>query len=376
MIKDIKNITPKYLTKIFITNGVLTSGKITNINTIKEDMIPSISSNWHLKLTYSKSSKGEKPSEIYLKLGSEDRSKTEIEFYQFLKQRKIQSEIFAKCYFAEYCSKEKSTILILKDYNSLQMYPIDIVAFNPRENVPDDEYYFMMVELLAEFHAMWWEDKVLYENEDHLSISELWNTEEKIVSFIAQNKKLWEGFYKKENSWITNEDKSIFKRSLKNTFDAWKKHFDKRINKRKHFTLTHGSCYIQQFLCLYGDVKSKIVNFEKLMIGNPAYDLVHLLIERINPAQRNYNDREKRLLKHYHKSLVKFGVKNYSFNELITDYKMMVILRIFHSLSDYKELGNEDPYWWYEYQNINHAFIDLKCDELYSNIEKQNKKRK
>jgi aminoglycoside/choline kinase family phosphotransferase len=143
-------------------------------------------------------------------------------------------------------------------------------------------------------------------------------------------------------------------------------HDEKRINNNKHFTLIHGNSYIQQFLCLFGETHSKIINFEKFMIGNPAFDLVYLFIERINPAQRNYKDRESKLLKHYHKSLVKFGIKNYSFDELMTDYKLMVSLRIFNALKDYHELGTEDPYWWYKYQNVNHAFIDLKCDELYT----------
>lgn len=357
---DYDQITTKYLTKILTENGFLTKGEVTSFS-FEKDKIGVNSRSGHYKLTYSNGSKGEKPVKIFIKLNQKGIGAREVEFYRYIKENKVDLDIFVECYFAKYDEETQNAIIVLKDYKELHNPPIDLAAFIPRKNVPDDEPYKNMLEAIAKMHAYWWEDNSLFDKKYNIDMEE-WTPDGLDFDYY---KKLWDDFYLAEKAWLPNSTVELFEHAVKNFKRIWKEYRADSIIQNKHFTMLNGDCYFHQFLCLKPetDVKVKMIDLD-MVLGNPAFDLTHQFMKKLNPAQRNHKDREKKLLKYYHNCLIRFGVKNYLFEELILDYRVEVFYLIFFALWDYSYQGSDDPYWWYKFQNVNHAFIDLKCDDL------------
>jgi hypothetical protein len=131
--------------------------------------------------------------------------------------------------------------------------------------------------------------------------------------------------------------------------------------------LTNGDCYFAQFLCpLEGDPDNTfIVDFQAASGNFGAYDLVYMLATFWTPAQRQ--DREARLLRQYHETLAKHGVTDYSYDQLIIDYKLMITFMIFDAIWD-QTSGSPKSYWWPKLQCLIGAFRDLGCAELLASL--------
>ncbi|NOR44813.1 MAG: DUF1679 domain-containing protein [Candidatus Delongbacteria bacterium] len=362
--RELTEVTPEYLTKILLKNGHIKQGCVESLS-IRKDIVGVNSNSAHFEIKYSSDSKGEKNTKFFIKL---DKNDNEAKFYIYLAENEINLDVIIKCYYADFDNKAKSSILIFKDYADIHEPPIDLAAFVPRFNVPNDDKYFGMIESLAEFHAHWWEDNSLYK-QDSIFNSEMWNNDtRKVIKEWAEDcRKDWNKFLTVEKNWLPKETISLFDNAIDNFEFVWKKYFHSRVLEKKHYTLINGDSYFQQFLCLSKESKekTKLIDFQDVHINNPARDLIHLIIKKLNPAQRYYKNREQKLLKHYHKTLKRFGVVNYSFEQLMIDYRVELSFILFFSLWDYSYQGSDDPYWWYKFQNVNHAYIDLKCAELF-----------
>lgn len=365
--KMLLDVTPSYLTKLFKNKGYLTRGRVVEVSS-KGNEVSFRSNCGHLTLTYSERSKGERPGKIFVKLSEYVEGIHEIDFYKFLSKQKVKLDVVAKCYFAEYYEKQKASVLILKDYSDIHEWPIELSTFHPRKNIPSDEHFFGMVEAIAEFHAFWWEKKSLFNKENNFEISH-WLKEDSMKRWIKSCKKDWKKFYVNEKNWLSKDIIATYEILYNNLFTIWEKHLKNRSKQKQHFTLINGDAYMHQFLCLSkgSGEKYKVIDLEGAHICNPMIDLVHLLVKTINPAQRISQNREKRLLKHYNKTLRKHGVLNYAFNQMMIDYRMMVAFTVPFALWDYSYQGSDDQYWWAKFLKLNYAYSDLKCSELFDN---------
>ena len=108
-----------------------------------------------------------------------------------------------------------------------------------------------------------------------------------------------------------------------------------------------------------------------------------MLTSFFTPEQRKEDELEVHLLHHYHNQLQAHGVNDYSWDELMTDYRVKVIWRIFHSVWDCvtmappsrqdgrKLTGTDKGYWWPKMQCEVGAYEDLKCADLLDEISLQ-----
>lgn len=356
----LEELTAEYLTTAFKQSGVLIEGKIESISH-KKDNVGVNSTSGHFVLNYSAESTGEKPEKVFIKLNGKNQAKREYNIYKFLEEQKVDLDIFVECYFLDINDDEDQAIIVLKDYKDFHQPPIDLAAFVPRKNVPDDEPFKNMVEAMAKLHAHWWEDHKLFTYKDRIT-NLGWNPE---TDLKAEYQSLWGKFYEKEKTWLPKETIEIFEHALENFERVWDDYYLERMKANRHFTLVNGDGYFHQFLCLNekADTKVKMIDLN-MCIGTPADDLVHLILKKLNPAQRYHNNREQNLLKYYHDCMVKYGVSNYSLEDIILEYRVEVYFLLFFAIWDYSYQGSDDPYWWYKFQNVNHAFMDLKCNEL------------
>jgi hypothetical protein len=70
-----------------------------------------------------------------------------------------------------------------------------------------------------------------------------------------------------------------------------------------------------------------------------------------------------RLLRRYHGALLAHGVKGYEWDDLVVDYRLMLILRIFLPVWDASN-GSPRAYWWPKFRCLTDAYRDWRCEEL------------
>jgi hypothetical protein len=91
-----------------------------------------------------------------------------------------------------------------------------------------------------------------------------------------------------------------------------------------------------------------------------AYDLVNLLAAYWTRDQRREDNREIKLLRRYHQGLLANGVQNYTWEDLMADYRTALIFWILMPVQDGGD-GAEWSYWWPKMQCLVAAFEDWNC---------------
>ncbi len=76
------------------------------------------------------------------------------------------------------------------------------------------------------------------------------------------------------------------------------------------------------------------------------------------PTQRQENNREETMLRHYLAALHAHGVTNYTWDQLLEDYRWMVIIFLQVAIWDQTN-GSKRDYWWPKLQCLVGAARDL-----------------
>ena len=73
---------------------------------------------------------------------------------------------------------------------------------------------------------------------------------------------------------------------------------------------------------------------------------------------------EESLIRHYHSSLLSFGVEGYAWEDCWLDYRRSVISHMFTPV--FQWAGGQIPatVWWHNFERISEAYKDLNCADL------------
>jgi hypothetical protein len=94
-----------------------------------------------------------------------------------------------------------------------------------------------------------------------------------------------------------------------------------------------------------------------------GYDLANLIAAFWTPQQRHEDRREEKMLHRYHTVLQHRGVSNYSWNDLLTDYKIGLIYWVLMPVQD-RYGGASKDYWWPKMQCLTAALKEWHCEDL------------
>jgi len=143
----------------------------------------------------------------------------------------------------------------------------------------------------------------------------------------------------------------------------WSRYLADRVTSHRNLTLSNGDSYFAQFLCPNDPAGTTyLIDFQSPKADFAALDLVYLFATFWTPAQRRR--RESALLRHYHRAIQAYGVR-YGWDELLVDYRLMVIYMLFFPLWDYVN-GSRRAYWWPKMYCLTGAFQDLGCADLFA----------
>ncbi|MGH2502221.1 MAG: oxidoreductase family protein, partial [Ktedonobacterales bacterium] len=140
---------------------------------------------------------------------------------------------------------------------------------------------------------------------------------------------------------------------------AWAADSGARLQERRAVTLSQGDCYLTQFLIPRVGVSALtyLVDFQGVAADCPAFDLTHMFAAMWTRQQRREGGRELRCLRRYHAGLLADGVHDYSWDDLLADYRALLAIMLFYPVWD-ETNGSPQSYWLPKLHNIVAAYQD------------------
>ena len=353
VITNIEQLTPDWLTNIFKNNGYLTQGKITEIISIIPLREGSIT--YSLELKFSEDAQREElSSNIVVKTLSYDDKllrTREAKFYSIVAKTMSEKPI-PTCYDSVFSEETGLSHIILENFSRThEQYS---------EYLPSKRYFEKAIDSLAEIHAFWWDHKRLKELSKH--------------SFVYYPM-IENSFNKKENlQWINEQERFLDlieekisdkrRKLLKTIFSLYPQVAHERFKKEK-ITLVHNDAHIFNFYFPKKSVnqKSKAILFdwECWGVGAGCQDLVYMIGFWHFPDYRHLI--EKDLIKYYHNVLLKYSVKDYSWDECWYDYRLFALLNLYRIVW-WWSVNLKTSIWWRGLERSLLTIEDLKCMEL------------
>jgi thiamine kinase-like enzyme len=333
VITNVEQLTPERLTRIFKNKGYLSQGKVTQI--IKEKSQETIGSNVHfLELNFSTDAQTKPASpEIVVKISNLPHGKYEVNYYTFAAE--IMNDMpIPICYNATYSEETGLSHIILENISDTHRevsdwgWPLS----------PKRQYCEKVIDCLAELHAFWWDHPKLKDLTNYSSVFYNWTmasfNEKEILSWFNDQIKSLTQFLEFFENKISGKRIELFKTA----FSLFPQLAYERITK-ENITLLHGDAHFYNFFypkdIVNDKLKAYLIDWQFWSLGVGGQDLAYMIGMFLYPEIRI--KMEKELIKRYYNNLVKFGVKNYSWDECWYDYKFGALLNL------YRVHGN----WWF-----------------------------
>ncbi|HKQ53881.1 MAG TPA: phosphotransferase, partial [Pyrinomonadaceae bacterium] len=220
---------------------------------------------------------------------------------------------------------------------------------------PSTRHCELCVEALADLHAFWWEHPELGSK-----IGKLFD-ETSLNEIVALNQKALPGLFDYLGDRLSAERRKMYEKALSFVPEFWRH----RLTAVARNTLIHGDAHIWNMLHPK-DASAGRVYLIDLATSNrirPATnDLAYMMALQWYPERRARL--EERLLRHYHAALCARGVKNYSWEDCLLDYRYSVVTHLFTPVLQWSSGQIPAMVWWNNLERISEAYKDLSCDEL------------
>lgn len=365
-IAAIDQVTPTWLGGTLRRSGVLPRGRVVDV--LAQPNAAFNSATWHLRVAYSEDAPAGAPARLILKLNGVGAmamrdGEREVAFYRLVAPAATSLPMLLHPYDAVYDPQGGKSHLLLADLSETHVTPTDRARVLALDAVPTDPQLDGIVDAIAGFHAHWWQHPAL--GEGLLEMNELYGSRASFDTYVRETVASWASFIAVEGARFPVELREIYEEVLSHLPALWERHLGRRIAARRNLTLCHGDCYFNNFLCPKApdDGATYIIDWQGPQVDFAARDLVYLFATFWTPAQRREGDRELRLLGRYHRALQARGVSEYGWDDLLLDYRLMLVLRLFLPVWDAVH-GASRGYWWPKLRCLAGAFQDFGCAEL------------
>jgi hypothetical protein len=358
-ITNLSQATPQWLTGILRENKHLPTGEITHVNQRSNTAFNS--SVGHLEVTYSAQAPADSPTRLLLKLNGNEDGENEIGLYKIAQSNKDRLPMLPPCYAAEYDPTSGNSILLLGDVSQTHAAPLSRTQLIEEGMVPTDLQLDQMIDALAGLHAWGWQHPS-FGKTGNVSQVRWYRDKINFEAHITRRRRDFDQFLgiasdKVPTSWL-----DLYRQILDGLPGLWSKYFEPRVLTFKNLTYTEGDAYVTQYLTpkTSGNGAAYLVDYQDAFANFGAFDLVHLLATFWTPAQRHQQQREERLLRRYLEILQKSGVKEYTWVDLISDYRLMLIIIVLVPVWDAAS-GASQSYWYPKMNCLIDNFNDFDC---------------
>jgi Phosphotransferase enzyme family len=342
---DYPPTTPSELSSALYAAGSLQQGEVVGA-TITKRFQTTVSNLWFLELEYDGSS-SELPHRLVVKWPlkhspAPDQGIPEGTFYRELAPM-ISSPPIVRC-LATASPTSKPQWLILEDLRQSHSNP-------PWPECPGDDQVYEAVAVLARFHAAWWNSPKLG------STVGTFHTEKSLRSMVNDIAANLPGLIDDLKEDLPVSDRSILEAVFSSSLQPWF-----RLLKRRALTVVHGDAHPWNFLFpRSGKGAPYLIDWQLWHLDVAPRDVAFLLALHWEPTVRR--QLEIPLLQHYHEELVKCGINDYSFDELLLDYRRCVLRNLTFPIILWSR-GLAREAWRNRLNYALAAYRDLDCAEL------------
>lgn len=360
-------MTPDELTGLLHQSGVLQQGSVTTIQTTENEAFNSHVQ--HLIVSYSSDAAPSIPSALLTKKNvdadwGKEAGHYEVAFYQFIAIQDTQRfPMIIPHIVATYDKQTGDSLLLLQDLSATHHPPITRQQQIQHEGMPTETTLHQIVETLAAFHAAWWEHPQLgtYPLEQDADFQD----EEHFRDYCLELEQNWQSCLAAEGNWLPQDvvyDISEMTRLLPR---SWERYLSKRFPTRHQLTFLHTDAYLANFLVPRADEAGTVymMDWQSPYVGIGAFDLVMMCASFWTSAERKENKREETMLRHYLATLQAHGVTNYTWDQLVEDYRLMIMFFLQVAIWDQTN-GSKRDYWWPKLQCLVSAARDFDCLSL------------
>jgi aminoglycoside phosphotransferase (APT) family kinase protein len=353
LIQTPEQLTPERLTEILLCDGALQHGNVRMIESDSQTYNTALTSNVaSLTVHYSDDATGARPPRLLLKMAKTDvhpeflnRGRHEVEFYRAIANI-LGNLPVPHCYDAEAEASGYAHILIddLSETHFQKPLPIP----------PSNRHCEMIVESLAQLHAMWWSHPRLGHGVgERLSVERAQQIRQRLEA-------TWPSFLDFLDDGLLPAQRKAYEGILASSFLA-RRH--RRLCELRQVTLIHGDPHTGNVMLPHDTAhhRAMLIDWGLWDINSAAIDLAFLMALHWSSQRRVVL--EKRLLEHYHDRLVADGVGDYSWDDLWLDYREAVIVMTLIPIGQFRRQSPAGRVW-FGVQDSMAAFEDLHCAEL------------
>ena len=363
-------MSPAELTELLYQEKSLQRGRVLEVQITENEAFNSQIQ--HLKVSYSPDAVPQLPAELVLKKNvpadwGKEAGRLEVEFYRFIAQDAYRFPMIVPHVVARYDEQTGDSLLLLQDLSTTHHPPVTrrLTAEQTTrlDDAPSDSTLYQIVETLAAFHAAWWEHPQL--GTPPLELDSDLQDEEHFRDYCQWLDKNWQSCLAAEGHWLPQDVVSEISEILRLLPGAWERYLARRFPTRHQLTFLHTDAYLANFLVPRTDEAGSVymLDWQGPFGGIGAFDRVMMCASFWTSVQRQENKREETMLRRYVSALHAHGVTNYTWDQLLEDYRLMILIFLQVAIWDQTN-GSVRDYWWPKLQCLVSAARDLDCVSL------------
>jgi thiamine kinase-like enzyme len=364
-------VSPEWLTNALRQSGVLAKGRVVSVEQRANSAFNSAAC--HLRAIYSADATGNMPRHLFIKRNLAEpwavrAGAREVAFYQVASAMAPPLSMLVPCYGASFDATSGDSWLLLRDVSETHEGPVTREQSMAGVGVPSDTRLRAIVEALASLHAAWWEHPAL--GTGALLVSEWYRDHEHFTATSGEFASNWTTLRQTSGATLPAATITLYEAAIMSFPHIWNRLLAERMAAKRHLTISHGDCYLSQFLCPKPDSlddATYLIDFQGACGDLPAMDLVFLFATFWTPEQRHEHDRERRFLRLYHDALMRHGISGYSWDELVADYRIALAFMLFYPVWDAAN-GSKRAYWEPKQHCLASAADDWACRELFASV--------
>ena len=335
--------TAATLSRLLRDSGSLPRGHIAGVDINLEHTTP-ISTLFFLTVTYASDALANLPRHLVVKtppaqLSGDDHSRAEVKFY-----RDVAPLLTSPPLVQYFAADDESGTLVLEDLRAThdhRDWPIP----------PTKRQAEAAIDALVCVHAAYWEAPALGNTLGQP------NTVESLTSMVhgiaAQLPRFMDTF----GDSLTRDTRNVYERVFSSSLKPWL-----RLSDRRALTIIHGDAHTWNFLFpRSGSGPAYLLDWQVWHVDVGARDLAFFMALHWYPGRRR--ELEMLLLRRYHERLTERGVVDYTFDDLLLDYRRCVVRNLTIPIIFWSR-GLKPEGWWHRLECALAAYHDLACAEL------------
>lgn len=228
----------------------------------------------------------------------------EIRFYERITARvKLRTP---RCYYSAIDVEARKYILLLEDMAPIQSGDLT-VGCSPKQAE-------LAIREIAGFHATWWENPEL----DEMTWMPQFG-QAQIRQLSDQYQRAWRPFCERMGQRLPDQMLEIGDRLGRNFGSVWS------YMQERPRTMVHSDYQVENLFFTPPESGTGLVvaDWQLLMFGRGVFDVAYLLGGNLDPKVRA--EEEMKLLGIYHEILLENGVRGYSFDQCLHDYRFSML---------------------------------------------------